>query len=74
MHSFPFWIRVACVPAERSRSAPQALGYSCSRWLPLPVRYPSLEPPRKCAQPPKPAHLPVTVSIHSDNHFPPPRM
>eukprot|EP00965_Chrysotila_dentata_P254360 6211843-Pleurochrysis_carterae.AAC.1 len=35
MHSLPFWTRVACVLAERSRSAPQVLGYSCSRWLPL---------------------------------------
>eukprot|EP00965_Chrysotila_dentata_P092820 3064975-Pleurochrysis_carterae.AAC.2 len=27
MHSFPNWTRVVCVDAQRSRSAPQALGY-----------------------------------------------
>eukprot|EP00965_Chrysotila_dentata_P180626 5962729-Pleurochrysis_carterae.AAC.2 len=26
MHSLPFWFRIACVLAERSRSAPQNLG------------------------------------------------
>eukprot|EP00965_Chrysotila_dentata_P194155 6176189-Pleurochrysis_carterae.AAC.7 len=57
MHSLPFWTRVACVLAERSRSAPQVLGY-CSRWLPLPAVRPSLRTttqarpsPRACAAP-----------------------
>eukprot|EP00965_Chrysotila_dentata_P009843 321209-Pleurochrysis_carterae.AAC.1 len=45
MHSFPFWTRVASVLAERSRSASQALGYPCSRWLLLPVSALSLSRP-----------------------------
>eukprot|EP00965_Chrysotila_dentata_P026935 893970-Pleurochrysis_carterae.AAC.3 len=51
MHSFPFWTCVACVLAERSRSALQALGYLCSRWLPLPGSHPFPKPPRRCVQP-----------------------
>eukprot|EP00965_Chrysotila_dentata_P133639 4419594-Pleurochrysis_carterae.AAC.1 len=50
-------IRIACVLAERSRSAPQALGI-CSRW-PLPItERPLLEPPRRRAPAPAPALAP----------------
>eukprot|EP00965_Chrysotila_dentata_P048011 1592643-Pleurochrysis_carterae.AAC.1 len=40
MHGFPICIRIACVLAERSRSAPQALGNSLV-WPPLPIERPS---------------------------------
>eukprot|EP00965_Chrysotila_dentata_P197429 6178179-Pleurochrysis_carterae.AAC.6 len=72
MHSFPFWTLVACVLAQRSRSAPQVLGYPCPRGLPLPAaELPFLEPPRRCTQvpAPAPAPLPVTVSIGTHNCF-----
>eukprot|EP00965_Chrysotila_dentata_P156665 5176136-Pleurochrysis_carterae.AAC.3 len=71
MHSLPFCTRVACVLAERSRSAPQVLEY-CSRWLPLPRELPFLEPPPRRAPPPAPALLPEQWSLvsYTNNHFP----
>eukprot|EP00965_Chrysotila_dentata_P072224 2387062-Pleurochrysis_carterae.AAC.1 len=58
MHCLPFWTLVACVLAERSRSAPQVLGYPCSRWLPLPRRATFLEPPRRRVPAPAPVLAP----------------
>eukprot|EP00965_Chrysotila_dentata_P215406 6188761-Pleurochrysis_carterae.AAC.1 len=60
MHGFLICIRIACVLAERSRSAPQALG-TRSRW-PMPIfERPLLEPPhsrRASARVPAPAPSP----------------
>eukprot|EP00965_Chrysotila_dentata_P032193 1073733-Pleurochrysis_carterae.AAC.1 len=63
MHGFPFLYRIACVLAERSRSAPQALGGTlahngCCRSLSH-----LLEPPGRCAPAlaPAPAPSPPTV-------------
>eukprot|EP00965_Chrysotila_dentata_P257157 6212786-Pleurochrysis_carterae.AAC.2 len=58
MQSFPNCSRIACVLAKRSCSAPQALGYLCSRWLPLPAELLFPEPPRRCVQPPRLRPLP----------------
>eukprot|EP00965_Chrysotila_dentata_P198108 6178589-Pleurochrysis_carterae.AAC.1 len=51
MHSSANCSRIACVFAERPRSAPQALRYLCSQWLPLPAELPFPEPPHRRAQP-----------------------
>eukprot|EP00965_Chrysotila_dentata_P153775 5083419-Pleurochrysis_carterae.AAC.10 len=51
MHSFPFWTRVACVLAERSRSAPQALGYLNHDGCCCPLSAPFLELPHRVAIP-----------------------
>eukprot|EP00965_Chrysotila_dentata_P159791 5279071-Pleurochrysis_carterae.AAC.6 len=56
MHCSPNWTRVACTLAERLRSAPQALGTPCSRWLPPTCERPILEPPQRRA--PAPALVP----------------
>eukprot|EP00965_Chrysotila_dentata_P158171 5225836-Pleurochrysis_carterae.AAC.3 len=67
MHSFPFLTCVACVLAERSRSASLVPGYSCSRWLLLPAQPPSSNHRTGCQARPSPracaAPRPIVVSI-----------
>eukprot|EP00965_Chrysotila_dentata_P026766 887845-Pleurochrysis_carterae.AAC.1 len=58
MHNFLFCTRVACVLAERSRSAPQGLGSRSAHGRnSLTAPPPELEPPRRPAQPPRPRLL-----------------
>eukprot|EP00965_Chrysotila_dentata_P031653 1055487-Pleurochrysis_carterae.AAC.1 len=59
MHSLPFCNRIACVLAERERSAPQALGNPLAMvdYIPT-VERPLLEPPPRRAPAPASALLP----------------
>eukprot|EP00965_Chrysotila_dentata_P261369 6214230-Pleurochrysis_carterae.AAC.3 len=59
MHCFPNWTRFACVLAERSRSAPQALGYLRSRLPPLLCERPSPSRRAGATQPPRARQLPA---------------
>eukprot|EP00965_Chrysotila_dentata_P125374 4145214-Pleurochrysis_carterae.AAC.1 len=58
MHDLPCWTRVACILAERSRSALQVLGNPAHDGRPCPLSSLFLELPRRCAQPPRLRLLP----------------
>eukprot|EP00965_Chrysotila_dentata_P099772 3296982-Pleurochrysis_carterae.AAC.3 len=59
MHGAPNWTCIACVLAERSRSAPQALETPCLRWPLPPTERPSLSHRASAPQPPRPRLLPA---------------
>eukprot|EP00965_Chrysotila_dentata_P239215 6202970-Pleurochrysis_carterae.AAC.2 len=65
MHGFPVLHRIACVLAERSRSAPQALVNLCSRWPPPPCEHFPRAAPQACSSPRACAHSqPPKVCIY----------
>eukprot|EP00965_Chrysotila_dentata_P133955 4430305-Pleurochrysis_carterae.AAC.1 len=67
MHGSANWTRIACVPAERSRSAPQALGTRARDGRRCPVEPTSSSHRVGAPQPPRPRLLSIPDRLYMYN-------